>query len=97
MEEDRRSAEVRNGGPTGNTRDYGKDSNHPESTRKYQGLSRNKLHKENNSKCPLFLISNFWELYITIHTVLRTGTDFVTPEFVDSYFPPHGISPPPPR
>ena len=46
--------------PPGNTRDYGMDSNHPESTRKYQGLSRNKLHEEITASVHCFSLANFW-------------------------------------
>ena len=50
----------------------------------------------NNSKRPRFLESNYWEPYIICSLIfLRSGTDFVAPEFVDSYFPPHRIPPPP--
>ena len=45
----------------------------------------------NNSKHSLFLMSNYWEPYIFVRSVLRSGTDFVAPEFVDSSFPPPPI------
>ena len=47
----------------------------------------------NNSKRPLFLMSDYWEQYIICSlSFLRRGTDFVAPEFTDSYpprTPPH--------
>ena len=47
---------------------------------------------ENQRPLALFLMSNYLESYMIC--LLRNGTDFVAPEFVDSYSPPHGISPP---
>ena len=48
----------------------------------------------NNSKHSLFLMSNHWEPDIICSLIFKKC--FVAPEFVDSHFPPHGISPPPP-
>ena len=51
----------------------------------------------NTSKRPLFLMSNSWEPDIIFRSFLRSGTDFVAPEFVDPCSPPpYGIPPPPP-
>ena len=57
-------------------------------------------HPESTRNRPLFLMSNFCRLCVICSLILRNGTHFVAPEFVDSYFrrpdlclrvvPPHG-------
>ena len=49
-----------------------------------------------NSKRPTFLMSNYWEPYIICSFLFKKWHIFVASQFVDSYFPPHGIPPPPP-
>ena len=40
-------------------------------------------------------MSNYWERYINCSLIFKKWHRFVVPEFVDSYLPLHGISPPP--
>ena len=58
----------------------------------FQGFAR---PPGTNSDRPLFLMSNFGNRASFARSLLRNGTDFAAPAFVDSCFRRHGTPPPP--